>query len=89
MSSLLDYYNQHPHQRSNPKKNMVYGTLCGVDYKYNLTFTSHLPWTTLCPRADLNPMPESTLSPQSGTLDLVSPSMRVVPLTNYAKTTWH
>ncbi len=63
-------------QRPNPKKNMVYA---GVDYNLTLCPLQHiyhgLPYM---PEVDLNPMPESTLSPQSGTLDLASVSVYTI-----------
>jgi hypothetical protein len=61
---------------SEPKENMVNGTLCRswLLVLPHLTSTpTHLPWATLCQsrpqpyaRVDLNPIPESTLSPNKG-----------------------
>jgi hypothetical protein len=73
-------------QRPNPKKNMVYGTQCRNWLWYDPTvcpLQSRLQHiyheATLCQsrpypyaRVDLIPMPESTLTSQSGTLDLAS-----------------
>jgi hypothetical protein len=60
-------------------KTWCMGPYAGVDYKfYNLTLTlrtlrsrlQHIYHGQSYARVDLNPMPESTLAPQSGTLDL-------------------
>ncbi len=61
----------------NPKKNMVYGgTYAGVDYSLTKcplqSRIQHIYLGQPYARVDLNPMPESTLSPQSGTLDSAS-----------------
>ncbi len=65
--------------RPNPKKNMVYGTLCQssrVDYNLTLcplySTPTHLLWATLCRNRPYPYMAESTLSPQSGSSDLAS-----------------
>jgi hypothetical protein len=59
-------------QRPNPKKNMVYGTLCRTGFDYNLTLCplqsrlQHIYQGQPYVRVDLNPMPESTLFPSQG-----------------------
>jgi hypothetical protein len=66
-SVLKDYWI--PQLRPNPMKNMVFGSLAGVDYNLTLMSTpestpTHLPWATLCQSRRVNA--ESTLSPSQG-----------------------
>ncbi len=58
--------------RPNPKKNMVMGPYAGAPLCPRQSRLQHIYHGIGQPyaRVDLNPMPESTLSPQSGTFDL-------------------
>ncbi len=65
--------NRHPNQRPNPKKTWCLGLYAGDDY--NLTLCPNCPLQSLFQhmyhgqpytRVDLNPMPESALSPSQG-----------------------
>ncbi len=79
--------------RPNQKKNMVHGTLCRVDYNITLcplqSRLQHIYHGQGQPYAkvDLNPMPESTLSPFGSGLS-IQDSIRYHVAKGFRKTTW-